>query len=274
MPALDMVDGICGALGPKQDRNIRRLANDPYNEGVVIEEGFLPVLECDYDEGATVLYRSITERRWVDAFSLLVKEEEVGSKNFFTSLFTGISNENDDPNLPQCKIQAMTWVIRKNEDGSIKWRQTPLHAAVNFNAPMKLLSKLLRIHPDAVRLRDDRGNLPLHLAFRNGLQEEKIALLAELFPDGVNAKNNRGKTPLECDGDGKRGILTVVLKATEAEKEKADQEMERREAKLRRERDAEIDKIRDQCEGEIVKLRDEFRSRVAEIRSSASKNSQ
>ena len=87
-------------------------------------------LECDYDENPTILYQAIEAKQWEYAMSL------------FTSKKQG--------------EQSSTWVVRKETNGKLRWRLLPLHAAIIFGSPLKLIEFLLADYPSATLCKDDQ----------------------------------------------------------------------------------------------------------------------
>jgi hypothetical protein len=128
--------------------------------------------ECDYDFNPTVLYQAIEAKQWEYAISIFTK------------------NKQDN--------QSSTWVIRKESNGKLRWRLLPLHAAVIFGAPFKLVELLVADYPYAAQSKDDQGMLPLHLAFRNEAQFDVIDELLTAYPMAVFVSDRKGRTPLLC----------------------------------------------------------------------------
>lgn len=129
-------------------------------------------LECDYDSNPTVLYQAIEAKQWEYAASLLTQNKQ--------------------------GEQSSTWVVRKETNGKLRWRLLPLHAAVIFGSPLKLIELLLADYPSAAQSKDDQGMLPLHLAFRNESNFEIIEELLTAFPQAVFVCDRKGRTPLQC----------------------------------------------------------------------------
>jgi ankyrin repeat protein len=50
--------------------------------------------------------------------------------------------------------------------------------------------------PDAVKEKNNKGQLPLHHACLNNASLDVIQLLVETWPDAVKEKNNKGQLPL------------------------------------------------------------------------------
>lgn len=93
--------------------------------------------------------------------------------------------------------EARTWIIRYQKNSNeVRWRLLPLHSAVIFKAPPKVVKALLKTYPKAAQESDDQGMIPLHLAFRH-LGESTLKELLDAYPQGVQVKDNRGRTPLD-----------------------------------------------------------------------------
>ncbi|KAL3913532.1 MAG: hypothetical protein SGARI_000610, partial [Bacillariaceae sp.] len=83
-------------------------------------------------------------------------------------------------------------------NGKLRWRLLPLHAAVIFGSPLKLIELLLADFPPATQSKDDQGMLPLHLAFRNEASWEVVEELLTAYPAAVYVSDRKGRTPLQC----------------------------------------------------------------------------
>ena len=140
------------------------------------------VLECDYDTNPTVLYQAIEAKQWDYAISLFTKR---GANKF--------NDEEDDE-----EDASATWVVRKESNGKLRWRLLPLHAAVIFGSPLKLVELLLADYPLAAQCKDDRGMLPLHLAFRKQASWDVIDELLTTYPMAVFVSDRKGRIPLKC----------------------------------------------------------------------------
>ncbi|CAB9514635.1 expressed unknown protein [Seminavis robusta] len=124
--------------------------------------------ECDYDKNPTDLFLNLQKKEWAAAEK----------------------NANGD------SLEARTWVTRKEKHGKLRWRLLPLHAAIIFKAPEKIVESLLAAYPKGAQSKDDQGMLPLHLAFRHGSSEGTVNLLLVAFPQSVNIKDRKGRIPL------------------------------------------------------------------------------
>lgn len=100
--------------------------------------------------------------------------------------------------LKQKENQAATWISRKEENGRLRWRHLPLHAAVIFQAPKSLIYDLLQSYPPAAQSKDDQGMLPLHLAMRNQAADDIIDDLLHSYPHAIHVKDRKGRCPIEC----------------------------------------------------------------------------
>jgi hypothetical protein len=131
------------------------------------------------DDCATELYQAIEAREW----------------DFVSSMFS----QGHRLCLPLSQ-QVRTWVVRKEETGKIRWRLLPLHAAVIFRAPFRIVDCLLAAYPAAAGFKDDQGMLPLHLAFRQAPVVD-FRIMEEIlisYPAGLTVRDAKGRTPLEA----------------------------------------------------------------------------
>jgi len=128
------------------------------------------VLECDYDTPSSIsrLYKAIENKDW----SAVINTAESNPE------------------------QAATWVSRKESSGKLRWRLLPLHAAIIFKSPEKVIEHLLSSYPLGAQCKDDQGMLPIHLAFRNGSSEGVVNLLLVAYPQSIHVKDRKGRIPL------------------------------------------------------------------------------
>ena len=92
--------------------------------------------------------------------------------------------------------EVRIWVSRKEQDGRLRWRLLPIHAAIIFKAPEDVVEALLAAYPKGAQSKDDQGMLPLHLAFRNGSTEGVVNLLLVAYPQSIDVKDRKGRIPL------------------------------------------------------------------------------
>lgn len=167
-------------------------------DGGIFDQLSESVLECDYDKNVTNLYQSIESGAWsaVQCFF----ETEKWSYMHFTRDATSPSE------------QARTWVTRFQSDGEVRWSQLPLHAAIIFQAPRRLVENLIKLYPLSIRCTDDQGMLPLHLAFRVGADDKVMNLLIKSFPEALVTQNERGLFPYAIDGTNSRKEYNESIK--------------------------------------------------------------
>mmetsp|Transcript_9161 Transcript_9161/g.13297 ORF Transcript_9161/g.13297 Transcript_9161/m.13297 type:complete len:220 (-) Transcript_9161:99-758(-) len=120
-----------------------------------------------------------------------------------TDLYKALETERWDfviENLEQGDFidQAQTWVYRKEEGAhKIKWQILPIHAAIGFEAPKRVIKALLDAYPNGAKEKDDSGMLPLHWAYGKDAEEEVLSLLTHMYPKAVATRDNKGRMPLE-----------------------------------------------------------------------------
>jgi Ankyrin repeats (many copies) len=157
-------------------------------------------LEIDYDSPElTLLYQAIEDKAFMAAIDFL------------------------ESGKPEVYDECRTWVTRyeKENQKKIRWSQLPLHAAIVFGAPPKLIQLLVQTYPKAVRCTDDRVMLPIHLAFKKEAGDSVIHCLLKEFPESVNAKDSRGRTPLQVQPSQKAEIISVFEENAKAKARKA-----------------------------------------------------
>lgn len=64
----------------------------------------------------------------------------------------------------------------------ICWSQLPIHAAIVFGGPPRLIELLVKIYPRGCRCTDDQSMLPVHLALRFGASDAILWNLLKEFP--------------------------------------------------------------------------------------------
>ncbi|OEU22226.1 hypothetical protein FRACYDRAFT_232380 [Fragilariopsis cylindrus CCMP1102] len=162
------------------------------------------ILECDYDsDQCTKLYKLIEAKQWEEILYFL----ENGRWYFDTTMFTSlIFGKGPDPRF----IESRTWVTALDEMGSVRWCQLPLHAAITFQAPFSVITKLVEAYPESIRCADDQDMLPLHYSFRFASEDCIIAYLLEEFPQAIIKKALRDRLPLDMaqySSKPERGVI-------------------------------------------------------------------
>lgn len=133
--------------------------------------------EADYDVSPTELYVAIESKEWDKALGII---EEEKSKNIK-------------------QLQSMVWVFRREkfESDIMRWRMLPLHAALFFRAPFKLVKALVESNEEGVKEQDDVGMLPLHIAFKNYADDEVIGLLVSKYSLAAGVRDKKNKIPVD-----------------------------------------------------------------------------
>jgi outer membrane murein-binding lipoprotein Lpp len=173
-------------------------------------------IECDYDVNPTALYQALESKEWEAALEFL----QTGHWND-GGIFG--SSPRVDPLSPA--RQAKTWVTRYEEDGSVRWSQLPLHAAIIFKAPSSIVMKIVELYPQGSRCTDDQHMLPLHLGFKFGSDDKILAKLIEDFPEAMTTKDIKGRYPLQVDGPRKDFKIVLEAFVSQAE-EKCQKELD------------------------------------------------
>lgn len=143
--------------------------------------------ECDYDVRPTDVYQAIEAKQWEFILKKFEGADDMDIPNPSTN-----SKNNLSPSQ-----QACTWVVRKEQNGKLRWRLLPIHAAIIFQAPHEVVEILLDVYPDGAKAKDDQGMLPLHLALRN--KPCNFRVVEELLsanPGAVFVKDRKGRTPI------------------------------------------------------------------------------
>eukprot|EP00594_Rhizosolenia_setigera_P006475 CAMPEP_0178950092 /NCGR_PEP_ID=MMETSP0789-20121207/6449_1 /TAXON_ID=3005 /ORGANISM="Rhizosolenia setigera, Strain CCMP 1694" /LENGTH=702 /DNA_ID=CAMNT_0020630757 /DNA_START=53 /DNA_END=2161 /DNA_ORIENTATION=- len=134
------------------------------------------ILEVDYAENPTYLYRCVEQRDWKG-----------------TILRTRHS-----------PLEAQTWVFRRcqedDECPGLDWRTLPIHQACARGCPVTVLYVLLNAFPNSISMRDLKGNLPIHYACNAKADMETIHTLLVLYPESLDEK--------DCCGISSRAMIT------------------------------------------------------------------
>lgn len=164
------------------------------------------LLECDYDATCTKLYKMIENKKWEEIAHFLETGKWYYDTSFITSVIFGAG---PDPRF----IESRTWVTALDEMGNVRWCQLPLHAAITFQAPFDLITKLIEIYPESIRCADDQDMLPLHYAFRFGSEDNVLAHLLEEFPHAIKKEALRGRLPLDMAHYSSRPERGIIIDA-------------------------------------------------------------
>lgn len=134
------------------------------------------ILEVDYAENPTYLYRCVEQRDWKG-----------------TILRTRHS-----------PLEAQTWVFRRCQEDDeclgLDWRTLPIHQACARGCPVTVLYVLLNAFPNSISMRDLKGNLPIHHACNAKADMETIRNLLVLYPESLDEK--------DCCGISSREMIT------------------------------------------------------------------
>mmetsp|Transcript_18261 Transcript_18261/g.20548 ORF Transcript_18261/g.20548 Transcript_18261/m.20548 type:complete len:369 (+) Transcript_18261:129-1235(+) len=203
------------------------------------------ILECNYDKDLTLLYQMIEEQVWVTCYEFLTSEPQFG-----------VAAKGEAP-----RDQAATWVSRYEENGKLRWSQLPLHAAIIFKAPFKVVEAMIKLYPKALKSRDDQEMLPLHLAFRYGASDSVLALILDGYPEAIGVKGHKGKLAHEFSASGpnpRRGeiIQEYIDQMTEGAfvYEKNKEYLEKKKAKSGNSQSSDLERLRSELEAERQKV--------------------
>jgi len=156
------------------------------SRGSTLTQRFHDEPEADYDQGATVLYRSIENKDWDAAMQRLETAPE----------------------------EAKTWVSRR-EPGTEKtrWRLLPLHAVCIFRAPLALIEMLIETYDEGPQMKDDQGMLPIHLACRNGASKGVVLTLLRAFPESLYVMDRKRRSLQDLINNSSSANKEAVLQA-------------------------------------------------------------
>lgn len=210
-------------------------------------------LECDYDVSPTELYQAIEAGQWQYVMNMFHNGEETKENK--------VKNEEKKVSVAE---QAITWVVRKESDGRLRWRMLPLHALMIFKAPFRVVDAILSVAPSSVNSKDDRGMVPLHLAFRHEADDESLIKIISMSPGAIEMKDRKGRTPLQMVNPtaSTRGklIQEYTQTALVAERRKVSEQ-------LNVEQQRKMDALKNAYELEIAALKKKISHTEAEVKS-------
>jgi len=93
-------------------------------------------------------------------------------------------------------IEAKTWIVEKNTDGTTRWELLPLHLACENQPPVEVIEALLAAYKDAAHQKDSGGDLPIHLACREKAESGVILTLLLKDPDTAQTADDEGRLPI------------------------------------------------------------------------------
>jgi ankyrin repeat protein len=85
-----------------------------------------------------------------------------------------------------------------------------LFEAIN-NRDTEEIKRLIRLNPNCVNEKDEKGNTPLHFASMNGNKEIVKILIQAGGADSINEKNIFGYTPLHISSGFNRKEIAEIL---------------------------------------------------------------
>ena len=137
-------------------------------DGCMVKDSEGQIAVSVYGKNTTQLYQYIETKKWDDVLRRIQWSKQEVSK----------------------------WVFRLEKNGSLRWKLLPLHAAIIYSAPMKVIQALLDIFPEAANRKDDAGMLAIHLAFRSDSSQDIIDAILKVNPEGIRVKDKHGNLPL------------------------------------------------------------------------------
>lgn len=116
-----------------------------------------------------------------------------------------------------CPQEAESWTIKTSNDQiKVLWRRLPIHEACIRDPPIRIIEKLIEVHPDCVKSLDNNNRTPLHHAVIHNASRDVVDLLVHAYPDALNIKDFWGKTVnhyAQTSGDG-NGINRILWSGT------------------------------------------------------------
>jgi ankyrin repeat protein len=142
-------------------------------------------LVCTNNRPTTPLFEAIVTCAWMDVDIFLN-----------TGVWDKYYGDSTDP----AHIQAQQETTYFDTYIQERITQLPLHAAIFHLAPLAIVQQLAYLYPYALRVPDNKGNLPLHIAFMTNVKDVSSFLLKE-YPDAMMRSNVEGNLPIDCSHD-------------------------------------------------------------------------
>lgn len=161
------------------------------------------LIECRDWEGVTNFFEAVPQAaKMGDRMTMAMTAAPHHHSN--TLLRKGCTQEN----LPlhevcrhQPPIELVTLLLELHEDAVRlpgRYGYLPLHFACSTGASVEVVARLMEVHPAATRCRDEIDDaLPLHLAARWGASEDVLMEILTAHPEGSFMRDASGKSPLD-----------------------------------------------------------------------------
>lgn len=127
---------------------------------------------CPLDHHTMTISSLLSQRKWIILESIL------------TSAANSLSIQIDDPSLPHAITSDIV-----------------IHFAARFQAPLRIISLLSRMHPQSLSSSDIAGRYPVHVAAKWGATPDVIAYLIKTNPTVTGMPDSTGKTPMHYVGE-------------------------------------------------------------------------
>lgn len=134
------------------------------------------------DQEDNCLFRSIKVKNWDHVREL-------------TGMLENQTKKRNDTTIATTEPQPPAWQLIKDTD---IYDNTPLHAALGYQAPDDILLHLLNAYPDATRVHGANEWLPLHVAAMWGSSPDVMTALILAYPEGLDDRGEggiKGRTP-------------------------------------------------------------------------------
>jgi hypothetical protein len=139
-------------------------------------------IEVNYDVNPTLLYKFIEYKDWDESLDRIKDAPEESKVWVYRVEDYNVEDEN---------------TIVTQQKLNIRWRMLPLHVAIIFNAPIKVVMALYKSNPEGIMECDDRKMLPIHLACRVVSNVSVAQFLIYKSSKSLHALDYKGRTPLD-----------------------------------------------------------------------------
>ena len=154
--------------------------------------------ECDYDINPPGLYSAVHTRQWglaLDRIKVFPKEAKIWVHRMGIEETEDGAESSSGSSRLETPRNVDSAVDGKEVKKIMRWRMLPIHAAIIFNAPLDVVTGLLKAYPKGTTYADDQGMLPLHLAFRAQCDEDVVLALLDVYPEAMERGDLKGRVP-------------------------------------------------------------------------------
>ena len=173
-----MVESTTTSIGTEKTQKTQ-------NVSIVEKEESTKISYVNYDVNPTLLYKFIEYKDWDEVLNRIRDAPE--EINIWVYRLEQYDPDDDNDELS----------LVVPDDSEIRWKMLPIHVAIIFNAPIKVVMALHKASPKSLSQRDDRKMLPIHLACRVVSNLSVAQFLIYKNADSLEAMDYKGRKPLD-----------------------------------------------------------------------------